>query len=367
MKSKLTWIPFIPLCLAACFCKAAQGLFDEGTVFGLSNLMLDYCFIGLVVLIFLFALLFCLVDKRISTYYLPHRNFGAGIVGILLALAFAADGAITLFRMFESGKTEVLRAIEAVLLMLGAIVFIVLGLTHSFRGEEGKRFSLINVIPALLCAMRMILCFVSFTTISIRLADVTALVCYIFATMFFFNYAVALSLIKAKNAVKSCFIFGFPAVASMLACGAVKLAFGFDTEDLFANLGGVEMVLIGLYILAFLIELTIFIKDKDSVEIIDGDEDDGDDSDDEVSGFVVPTDRPDDDGSSYLTTADTKDYLYQEVQREDATPRMEDDDADAYITGLTDAPEGDDRPRDYESRLDEIDRLILEISEQSDN
>ncbi len=373
MKSKLSWVPFIPLCLLACFCKAAQYLFPEGTVLGLSNLILDYCFIGMVVLIFLFSALFCLVDKRISTYYLTHRNIPAGILGILLALAFAADGAMAMFNMFGVGKPDALKVIEAVLLLLSAIVFIVLGLTHSFRGSEGKGFSAFNVLPAILCAIRMIICFVGFTTISIRLADVPELICYIFATMFFFNYAVALSLTKAKNAVKSCFIFGFPAAAATLSYGAVKLIFNFDSQDLFANVGAVQMVLMGLYILAFLIELTAFVKDKDSVKIIDPDDEDDDDMDASaqktVDSFVVPPERDDDDEpeSAYLTTADTKDYLYRESERKDNTPVMKRDpkDIDTYITEITEEkPETSDRPRDYTSRLDEIDKLILEISEQ---
>ena len=51
MKSKLSWITFIPLALLGCFLKLVQGFLPEGTVLGLSNLILEYLFLGCVALI----------------------------------------------------------------------------------------------------------------------------------------------------------------------------------------------------------------------------------------------------------------------------------------------------------------------------
>ena len=65
MKTKLAWIPFVPLFLAAGFLKLAQGFMPDGGLMGLSSLQLDYCYIGACVLIFLFTLLFVLLDKKI--------------------------------------------------------------------------------------------------------------------------------------------------------------------------------------------------------------------------------------------------------------------------------------------------------------
>lgn len=372
MKSKLSWIPFVPLFLIACFCKAAQLIFPEGSLLGLSNLQLEYFYLAAVVLIFLFTALLCLLDKKISPYYLPHRNIPAGLIGFVLALALAADGAMSMFRIIGSGSIDVLRLVESIFLMLSAIVFVVLGLTHSLKGGEGKHFSLFNVIPAIMCAVRMVVAFVSFTTISIRLADVANLACYIFATLFFFNYAVALSLTKAKNAVKSCMIFGFPAVAALLPYGAVKLIFSFDSQELTNNLAGAQAVLMGLYILAFLIELCAFVKDKDSVRIIDENDaaEERIEADAKKDGYVTgDVDEEDDEReSSYLRTADTSDFLYQETRTADDTPVAGGErELDSYITETVKEDTADpDRPQDYTSRLDEIDKLILEISEQSD-
>ena len=246
MKSKLTWIPFVPLFLVAGFFKLAQGFMPEGSIPGLSALQMEYCYLGACVLIFLFAVLFVLLDKKIAKYYLPQKNFPAGIVGILLSLLLAADGGFTVFQIFSSGRISLLETLGAVLSLLSAVVFIILGLNHSFRYKEGKNFSLINAIPAILCGVRMVLSFVQFTTISIRLADVSSLICYMFATLFFFNYAVVLALIKSKNALKSCFVYGFPAVAAMIPYGVYHLVFRFDTEQVLNNAQPLEMLLLGL-------------------------------------------------------------------------------------------------------------------------
>ena len=369
MRSKLTWIPFILLTLVAVFCMMAQGLLEEGTVLGLSNLYLNYAFIGSVVLIFLFALILCLSDKRISPYYLPRRNYVAGIVGILLALVLAADGADQFIRIVSSGTLDVLKIIEAVLLLASSVVFVVLGLTHSFKGADGKPTSLISIVPALMCAVRMVTCFVDFTTISLRTADVPRMACYIFATLFFFNYSVTLSLTKAKNAVKSCFIFGFPAAAALIGYSAYHLSFELDLLDPVANIRPAEMAFMAIYILAFLVEMTIFIPDRDHIRIIEEDDEpeEIEEDDEDRDGFIVNrSDNPADDEpeSSYLTTADTSDYLYHEVAQ-DSTPHTESTvpDMDNYLTEVD--QETHDRPVDYESRLDEIDRLILEISENN--
>ena len=375
MKSKLSWIFFVPLALIACFFKLSQALLPEGAIFGLSSLYLEYCYLGAVVLIFLFTLLFILIDKKTSAYYLPHRNYPAGLIGIVMAILLAADGGFSIFSVISSGKISFLEILGAVLSILSAIVFFVLGLSHSFRYKEGKSFSLINVLPAVMCAVRMILSFVQFTTVSLRLADVSLLICYVFATLFFFNYAIVLALIKTKNALKCCFLYGLPAVAVMISYGVYHLCFSFDTEQIFNNIQPLELLMMGLYILCVLIEITAFVRDKDSVTVIENDiEPVPDIAEEKVQGFIASntgedeTDHEEDSGFLEVReTRDTEDFLYQEVLREVDDEQTEEQKAemDSYLTEITeDAP--DDRPKDYESRLDEIDKLILDINSKAD-
>ena len=370
MKSKLSWAFFIPLTLAAVFFKLAQVVMPDGSVFGLSDMQLDYVMLGCVVLIFLAALILCLADKKISPYYLLRRNFPAGILGLLTALLFAADGANRLYHIVSSGEVQVLDVAEALLLALSAVVFVVLGLTHLLRNRESKMFALFNVMPALLCAIRMIQCFVGFTTISITLADVTLLGCYIFATLFFFNYAVALSLTEARNAVKSCLIFGLPAAAAIIAYCAAAYLSAFNTDDLLMNFGLFELTLLGLYILSFVIELSIFVKTRDEVKIAGVDDEEYDELEQEENmnafGFVVTgmseEDRMEPTAEELEKIGEEEGFIYEE-QNEDEEDRDTVNDLSGYITDVVEAPEVSDDPKEFDDRLDEIDKLIIQISE----
>ena len=55
MISKLSWILFIPLTLAAIFFKLAQTVLPDNAIFGWSDQTLDYVVIGCVALVFLFS------------------------------------------------------------------------------------------------------------------------------------------------------------------------------------------------------------------------------------------------------------------------------------------------------------------------
>ena len=375
MTSKFSWILFIPLTLAAVFFKLAQTILPDNAVLGLSDQMLDYVVIGCVAVIFIFTLIMCLCDRKIAKYYLPHRNIVAGIFGLLAALVMAADGADSFYGVISAESIDVLKIVEAVMLVFAAVVFVVMSLNHSFANKSKKAFGLLYVAPALLCAVRLVRCFVEFTTISLVYADVTRLFCYIFATMFFFNYAVALSLTQAKNAVKSCFIYGFPAAAAMIAYAAGNLYAGFDTENIMHNAQNVEIALMGLYILAFVIELSIFVKDKDhvivedvdDVDYKDLDEDKISDKDDFVVTGLDDDERSDSPASSYISTADTSDFLYKETHnngnRVSSYFKAAENDVSDYLTDET--PSEYDKPgkeKSYADQLDEIDKLILEIS-----
>lgn len=375
MKSKLSWIPFIPLMLAAAFFKLGQAFLPQGAVFGLSALQMDYCYLAAVALIFLFTAVFCLLDKKIGRYYLPHVNIPAGLFGLALALTLAADGSNTLFNLFSSGKIDVLKTIGSVLALLAAVVFIVFGLNKIFHVKDSKKFSLLNAFPAMFCAVRMILSFVGFTTISLRLADVPKLICYVFATLFFYYYAVALSLTKTKNAVKYCLIFGLPAVAAAIPYGVYHLVFHFDAEIVTNNFEPLEVLLIGLYVLSFLVELTIFVRDNDSIVIVKDEVPEIDLSEEKVQGFLATavsedeSDQMEDD--SVLESRDTEGFLYQEVANPGDEPIKNEEmekEVENYLTEVSEdvSEEEEQKRRSYEERLDDIDKLILEINNQSD-
>lgn len=383
MTSKLSWITFIPLTVAAVFFKFVQMMYiDSGSsvVFGLTPQWCEYISLFCIAGVFLFSVLFCVIDRRISPYYAVRRNFGAGVFGILIGLLLAADGAKSVFDVIETGLFTVMEIVEIVFMILAAVAFIVLGLAHFVR-RKNSTFALFYLMPALLCAVRLVRVFMGITTISVINADISLLLSYVFATLFFFNFAVLLSMTKAKNAVKWCFIYGFPAVAALLAYAVSEIYFGFDYVELWSNAEMVELALIGLYILSFLIELTVFAKRREHV-IVDGlDETDEyeelpDETEEPTEDPVVVTgsDIEDDPNpSSYLSTADTSDYLYRvttpsdEINRDLKVQDTDADVADDYIMSKSRDYNADSEASSddgYSSRMDEIDKLILEISEE---
>lgn len=404
MTSKLSWIFFIPFSIAAVFFKLAQSILPDGSIFGLTDLMLDYVSLGCAVLTLIFTLVMCAVDRRISPYYQPHRNIPAGVLGLLLAIVCAADGANRIYLTISTGKVDALGIVESVLLLLASVVFIVMGLTHSLMNRDSKTLAIFNVMPALLCAVRLVSCFIGITTISITQADITLLFCYAFGTLFFFNYAVTVAVTQAKHAVKSCFIFGFASAAMLFARGIFAAAEGFNTTDLFANAEMVELILMAAYITAFLVELTVFAKDRDHVVIADPEAEDqapeGED-DKNADNFVVTgmgEENRQESDNGYLNSADVDDYLYQVVRNPELDDPVDQTDPDAYITHVVKLPENDDTPYmtleeedagdkafesksaapepapasfngpvDYNRRLDEIDKLILELTKDGDD
>lgn len=374
MRSKLSWIPFIVLLPAACFLKTAQSLFPGG-LFGLSALKLEYMYLGCAALMLLFALAFCMTDKKIAAYYIPRRNIAAGVFALITALMLAADGAGVFIRIFSAGEPDALTIVGAVLSLVASIVFFAMGLGQIIRRDDDRRLSMIYALPSVMFAVRLILSFVSFTTISIRLADVSRLICYVFALMFFFYYAVVLSLIKTKNAVKMCLIFGFPAVVALIPYGVYHLIFSFDIVMIVNNAEPAALLFTGLYILMILAEISRYVLDRDSIEAVT-EADELPDLDElakkKVGGLIatsITEDKNDfnmDDSS--LESRDTEGFLYQRTETpetDEYTLKLQSGEAETYLTEVVDE-DPETRPKNYETRLDDVDQLLIEITEKID-
>lgn len=293
MTCKLSWITFIPFALLGVVSKVIQLFYldENGTFMGLNSLTLSYVAIVCAVVVLLFAVIFCMVDKKTADVYVIKKNAVAGVVGILLSIMLACEGANRAFLAFRSMSYGFVEITDIVLTVLCAIVFVVLGLNH-FVGNGGvKGISVFYLVPAIWSAFRLVACFLDFTTVSIVVSDVTILACYIFATLFLFNYAMVIALMKGKSPVRSAFIYGMPALTVLLAYSVYGIAdafrYGVQAFSLFDNLVVFELALLALYILSFIIEMTLFVKKKEEIEYIEEDiEDDYDDVDDPDSDII---------------------------------------------------------------------------------
>ncbi len=417
MTSKLSWIAFVPFALAALAVKAVQLflLDDSGMFLGFSSLQLSYIALACVMAIFLFALIFCIIDKKTAPVYLLSRNVFAGCFGLLMAGMLACDGANRAFTMIRTMSTSAIEIVDVVFTVLCAIVFVVMGLNH-FVGNGGVRgMALFYLIPAIWGAIRLISCFLQFTTVSIVITDVTILACYIFATLFLFNYAMIVALMKGKSPVKSAFIYGMPAAAVLLSYGVYEVANGLlNTTNFrfFRSIESFELLVLGLYILAFVIEMTLKVRKKSEIKFIEDSEveeeyEDIADPDSDILDALnssvsnsnssdkpvsVNTDLYDKEHLSVddqllidivqnsmsvsdIDEDETSDFIYGAVPGEDEfilpvnneeNDEIEiTDNVEDYITKEDAAYDNEEAAKEEktESQMDRIDRLILEISE----
>lgn len=424
MTSKLSWIAFIPFTLAAIAIKIIQLFFlgPDGTFFGFNSLMLSYLAIACALVVLLFAVIFCFVDKKTAPFYVINKNFFCGIFGVLLAVSMACEGANRAFLAMRSMTGDVFEIIDIVLTVLCAIVFVVLGLNH-FVGNGGvKGLAGFYLVPALFSTFRLVKCFLTFTTVSIAVSDVTVLACYVFTTLFLFNYAMIVALMNGKSPVRASFIYGLPAVTLLLSYSVYALTdtilFKGYSFNLFSNLQTIELLLLALYIFSFVIELSFCVKRRDEIEIVDSlneyeyEEVEDPDADiiNTISNSVTNGNKPDmavnnalregenvdilpeddqvfieiaqnslNNTDEYFKDAETSEFIYGKapsdddfimpVQTDESSYGVQpDENIDAYITKADSTYADEDGSSSYgEISMDRIDRLILEISEDEVN
>ena len=280
MTCKLSWITFIPFTLLAIASKVISLFYldENGLYMGLNSLTLSYVAIACSVIVLLFCVIFSLTDKKTAPVYVIKQNIPAGIFGLILSVFLACDGANRAFIAFKSATYSFIEISDIVLTVLCAVVFVVLSLNHLVGNGGVKGISVFYLVPAIWSAFRLVACFLDFTTISIMVADVTILACYIFATLFLFNYAMIIALMKGKSPVRSAFIYGMPAVTILLSYGVYEiintLRYSSSAFSMFESIEIFELALIGLYILSFIIEMSLFVKNKNEIEFIDEDVED---------------------------------------------------------------------------------------------
>lgn len=417
MTSRLSWIAFVPFALLAFATKVVQMMFldADGMFMGLSNLQLSYIAIGCSLFVFIIAIVFAIIDKKTAPVYLLNRNLVSGLLGFVMAVLLACDGANRAYSVFRTMDLSIFNIADVLLTILCAVVFVVLGLNH-FVGNGGVRgLAVFYLIPTLWSALRLISCFLKFTTVSITITDVTILACYIFATLFLFNYAMIVSVMKGRSPVKSAFIYGLPAVIVLLSYGMYEMYGALKATNFlfFSNIEIFELLVLGMYILTFVIELTFNVRTKDEIEYItDGDGEEYDELDDPdsdimdaLSNSITNGNSPDKpvavntdlytedhlsiDDQVFIDVAqnsmnsdydsdddvDTSDFIYGAIPNDDEVimPIDQTDDytvdlnsaesADGYISNEEGAYSDEEvEEENLETDMDRIDKLILEIS-----
>lgn len=281
MKIKNALIPFVPITLMMIAVKLISlfGLDSDGLFLGMSGMTLTYIVIGLTLLLFLVCIVMNIFDRKTAQVYNVRKNPIAGILAILSGLAIAASSMFSVVSNQAETEYYVMTLITAALSIPAAIALIMMSKVHFSGKSTASSVSLFYVFPSLWGCAELVTEFLSATKVSISATDMTSLFCYIFLTLFLFSYSMIVSKIKGRHPVKACFIYGFPAAAVSITFGIYEILYASRAVE---NLGfstiivGAELLILGLYAMTSLIEMSGNVLTKDEVEILDGMPDDDD-------------------------------------------------------------------------------------------
>ena len=127
------------------------------------------------------------------------------------------------------------------------------------------------IFPAIWGCTEIVYEFLEATKVSISATDMTPLFCYIFFTLYYFSHAMVVSRIKGRNPVKSCFIYGLPAVALALSYSVYRLFSGLQEGGGYVSvLNACMFFVLALYAVSFIAEMGFNSVTKDEIEVIDG-------------------------------------------------------------------------------------------------
>lgn len=337
MKIKNALIPFVPITLMMIAVKLISlfGLDSDGLFLGMSGMTLTYIVIGLTLLLFLVCILMNIFDRKTAQVYNVKKNPIAGILAILSGLAIAASSMFSVVSNQAETEYYVMTLITAALSIPAAIALIMMSKVHFSGKSTASSVSLFYVFPSLWGCAELVTEFLSATKVSISATDMTSLFCYIFLTLFLFSYSMIVSKIKGRHPVKACFIYGFPAAAVSITFGIYEILYASRAVE---NLGfstiivGAELLILGLYAMTSLIEMSGNVLTKDEVEILDGMPDDDDPKEESYASIANYDDElvvsqteniNDDDEIGYAASAeDINDFIigYDTEEEEEPIP-----------------------------------------------
>lgn len=322
MKIKRALVPFIPITLLMIVSKLISlfGLDSDGLFMGMSGMTLTYIVIGLTLLLFLVCVVINLFDRKTAPVYAVRKNPIAGIFAILSGLAVAASSVFGVVSNQSETEYYVMTLITAALSIPAAIAFIAISKVHFAGKSTASSVSLLYVFPSLWGCAELVTEFLNATKVSVSATDMTALFCYIFLTLYLFSHSMIVSKIKGRHPVKACFIYGLPAAAISVTFGIYEILYASRAVE---NLGlstilvGAELLILGLYIISFIFELSGNVLTKDEIEIIDSMPDDDD-----------PTEE------SYASNANYDDELV--VSRSESITESKGDNISDYVSSADD-------------------------------
>ena len=356
MKVKHSIIPFIPIAAAMVIFKL-MGIFGvdgNGLFLGMNKMTLSYAVIGMGVGLFVICILINIFDRKTASVYPLHKNPVAGALSVLSGVAIIAS-AVTGFLTTTANSEYYYMTIACLVFAIPAgIAFILMSKVH-FAGKSAvSGASALFIFPSLWGCSELVYEFLTVTKTSISSTDLTALFCYIFITLILFSDSMVLSRIKGRNPVKACFIYGLPAAALGLSYGLYMIFTTFvEGMDISKVLIGTQLVVISLYAVSFIVEMTVKSFTKDEIEIIDGLPDDkADENSDDDYVDTKDYDENTNDFEDFIIgyNSDGEQESADQIQPEKEVQQQDDEDDDAPDFELK--AEQSNKPQNVEKLID---------------
>ncbi len=344
--SLVKWIFFVPVLIASVVAVLLDGLFPNMLQNSLSisktgmSEIIAYAVLGLFVVCFLLSLL----DRKTSPIHILHKNYYCAITSILCAFGLAASAALNITNTLKSTSADAMVLVVSIFAAISGVAMLFIGLNHLSGANARNNTSLLYLALPLWCGVHLIDRFLSHTATPVHAADTLDLVMFVALALFFVNAMMVHSFIPAKNSVKATMTFGFPAVVITLVYGIIDLFNVLGAEHvIYINIiPSVTYILIGLYVLGFVAELSFCSKTNEEqrvLEVSSDDEEDFEDTDDEYG------DSYDTDSTGYSDVTDESSDS-EDIEQEDTSP------------DITDSSEAD-----FDSSADEL----IRAAQQSDS
>lgn len=254
MKSKLSWIPFIPLTITAVVMVIMQ-FFSIG--FSADDNVAYYIALGAILLMFAINIVFTAIDKETSPAYILNRNVPAAIFAIFTAAMIASKSALTLILSLQSRTFDLFILALTLFGMLTAVCFVIIALSHMQGRNFLPRMGILFLSMPIWGGLVLINEFLGNRTVSVYTLNPLKLFCYAFAMIYLFKLSMVISTIKGKNPVKSMFLYGFPLAAIGICYGVYNiLTIAVNGIDYSENVIAFAYFCLGIYIILFNAEIT---------------------------------------------------------------------------------------------------------------
>ena len=280
MKVKYSVIPFILAVIATVGLKLMSifGLDGSGMFLGMNKMGITYAVIGVTLALFLVCVIINIFDRKTAPVYPVKKNYVAGVFAVLAGVSVAGSAITTLLNTTNDSEYYLMTVVCAAFSIPAALALILMSKVHFTGKSTVSGVSMLFIFPALWGCAELVSEFLVATKVSISASDMTPLFCYIFITLYYFSHSMIVSRIKGRNSVKACFIYGLPAIALSVSYGVYQIVTSsIESGGTAQIINGLHFLVIALYMLSFIIEMTFNSYTKDEIEIIDGLPDDEND------------------------------------------------------------------------------------------